>query len=105
MADTYDDDLGGVEGVPTPPRHPEDIKKQVNGLRDMLMDFMMENMSDYAELDPKSFAQHTAHNIGFLLGIADMANIRTHLRTFTQSFEDGVADAQEVLDEREENNG
>ena len=101
MADTIDD----VSDFPTPSRHPEDIEKEVRANREELLDFMMERMSDFAELDAESFALACAHNIGFLVRLnKSEADTATILRKFNKAYAYGVSDAEEVLEERAEAN-
>lgn len=101
MADTIDD----VSDFPTPPRHPEDIKKEIQANKDELLDFMMERMSDFAALDAKTFAVTCAHNIGFLVRLnKSETETAAILREFNRAFTFGVGDAEEVLEEQEETN-
>jgi hypothetical protein len=102
MADIVDE--GDVSDFPTPPRHPEDIRKECNKLGDTFMDFMMENMMDYAELDPKHFAHRTGSTIGFMLGITKMEEINELFKVFKRGFEMGVGNAEEVIEEALDNN-
>ncbi len=102
MADTVDEDSGDVGNFPTPPRHKEDIDKQIKELEVMLLDFMMEHMSDFAELNPSRFMYAMGHNAGFLIGVNDMANVNTRFKELKRAFEYGIGDAEEVLEEQAE---
>ncbi len=102
MADTVEDS-GDVGNFPTPPRHQEDIDKQVSELRDMLLEFMMEHMMDYAELNARDFAIHCAHNIGFMVRLhkSDAESMQI-LKEFNRNYQYGMGDAEEALESQEE---
>lgn len=101
MANEIDNEVdeGDVNGFPTPPQHPDDIRKECEKLGDMFSEFMMDNMMDYVELDPVHFARKVGSTIGFMLGIVGLNKINTLFRVFRQSFEEGVGDAEEVWEE------
>jgi hypothetical protein len=105
MSDTIDntDDTGDVSGFPVPKRHQEDINEQVSELRDMLLEFMMEHMVDYAELNARDFAIHCAHSIGFLVRLytSDIESMRI-LKEVGHNYQSGMSDAEEALENREE---
>ncbi len=103
MADIVDEDSGDVGNFPTPPRHQEDIDKQVSELRDKLMDFMMENMMDYAELNARDFAIHCAHHLGFMVRLYKTnAESLQILKEFSSNYRSGMDDAEEALENQEE---
>ena len=68
MADTYDDDLGGVEGVPVPPRHKEDIIKELQKLSSALTEAIFENdlFDEYAHKFPAEFAFQVGESVCLL---------------------------------------
>ncbi len=100
MADI--NDLDDVGDFLAPPRHPDDIRKECNKLSDKFMDFMMEEMYDFVELDAARFAYKVGVTAGFMLGTTSMENIDSLFYTLKQGFDNGVEDAEEVLEEAED---
>ena len=103
MADTYED-KGDVSTFETPPKHPEQIAKDIKEAKNKLLDFLMEDMSDYLENDISGFMLNIGNHLGFIGRInTSEAEIAKLINQLNIGVRHGIEDAEESIAESLDN--
>jgi len=109
-------DVENLDDFDEPEMHPDEKQRITEDLASELLEFMMEKMDQFAELDPEKFATTMGHTAGFLIGYARAPQYFTSVGTVYREpydrdieeykhslivgFLQGAEDASEAIEEQ-----